>query len=249
MNDLVSIIVPVYNAEEFIRETVNTVLQQSYENWELILVDDCSCDNSVNIIKEYISDRIKLIELKQNSGPAIARNVGIDNSKGRFIAFLDADDLWVKDKLKKQINFMLKNNYSFTFTGYEFADSNGIKNGVKVNIPQYLDYNQALKNTTISTITVMLDIYKISKDEIKMPDIRIGQDSATWWKILKNDSIAYGLNEYLSIYRRSKKTLSSNKLTAIKGTWDLYRKNEGMSIIQSSYNFIFYLSNAIRRRI
>lgn len=248
MNDLVSVIVPVYNAEKFIRETVNTVLQQSYENWELILVDDCSCDNSVNIIKGYVSHKIKLIESKQNSGPAITRNIGINSSKGRFIAFLDADDLWAKDKLQKQINFMVKNNYSFTFTGYEYASEDGVGIGKTVKVPKFLDYNRALKNTTIFTSTVILDKSKLPEELINMLNVK-SEDTATWWKILKSDNIAYGLNEYLSIYRRSAKTLSSNKLVAIKRTWNLYRKIEGLSIVESTYNFIFYLSNAIRRRI
>jgi teichuronic acid biosynthesis glycosyltransferase TuaG len=248
MEDLVSIIVPVYNSEMFIRDTINTVLEQTYKNWELILVDDCSRDNSINIIKEYISTRIKLIQLGENSGAAISRNLGIDNAKGRFIAFLDSDDLWVKDKLEKQIRFMKENNYYFTFTGYEFANANGIGNGKIVIIPKSLSYKQALKNTTIFTSTVILDKNNIPKKIMYMPNFK-SEDTATWWKILRNSNIAYGLNKKLSYYRRTKNTLSSNKLTALKRVWKLYRDVEKLTVIKSVYNFAFYSFNAIKRRL
>ena len=166
---LVSIVVPVYNSEKFILDTIDTVEKQSYKNWELIFVDDCSKDNSTKIIKERIKDdnKIKLIELKKNSGAATARNVGIDESKGSYIAFLDSDDLWKKEKLENQLAFVKENGCAFSFTGYEFADEYGLGNGKVVKVPFKMNYKKALKNTTIFTSTVMFDLEKISKDQIK----------------------------------------------------------------------------------
>lgn len=249
--DLISIVVPVYNAEKFLTDTINTVLSQTYENWELIFVDDKSNDKSKEIISEYLNKnkKIKLIENKENSGAAVSRNNGIKEAKGNYIAFLDADDLWKKEKLEKQLKFMKERNCAFSFTGYEFANENGNRAGKIVKVPNEIDYKKALKNTVISTITVMLDINKLGKELIEMPNVRKGQDTATWWKILKTGEKAYGLNENLSVYRRSSHTLSSNKISALKRTWNLYRNVENLNFICSLYNYCMYIINAIKRRI
>lgn len=249
--ELISIIVPVYNSEKFIKDTIKTVEEQTYENWELLLVNDCSTDNSKKIIEKYEKKdkRIKLIDLEQNSGAAIARNTGIDRANGKYIAFLDSDDLWEKEKLEKQIKFIKKNNCVFSFTGYEFANEDGIGNGKVVTVPFKINYKQALKNTTIWTSTVIFDVEKLGKELIKMPNVRRGQDTATWWKVLKTGVVAYGLNESLSLYRRSNNTLSSNKIKALKRTWNLYRNVEHLSLLASLYNFSWYCFNAIKRRI
>ena len=249
MKDLVSIIVPVYNAEKFIDETINTVLNQTYTNWELLLVNDCSTDNSIDIIKKFKDKRIKLINNKVNSKAAISRNNGIKKAKGRYICFLDADDLWDKEKLEKQVKFMNEKDCAFSFTGYEFADENGKPNGKKVFIPETITYKQALKNTTIWTSTVMFDMNKLSKEDIYMPNVARGQDTATWWKVLKKIDYAYGLNEILSFYRRTNDSLSANKFVALKRTWNLYRNVEHLNIFSSSYNFTIYCFNAVKRRV
>ena len=250
-NQLVSIITPVYNSEKFLEDTIKSIENQTYTNWEWILIDDCSTDKSVEVIKKYANKnpKIRLIKLKENSGAAIARNTGIDNAKGKYIAFLDSDDLWKKEKLEKQIKFMQKNNYEFTYTGYEFADEKGKPTGKVVKVPTEINYKQALKNTTISTCAVIFDIENLDKQLIYMPNIRKGQDTATWWKILKTGITAYGINESLFLYRRSENTLSSNKFAALKRTWNLYRNVEKLSFIASAYNFIFYVFNAIKRRV
>lgn len=250
-DNLVSIVVPVYNAEKFIRDTIETVKQQTYANWELLLVNDCSSDKSIEIIREYEKEdsRINLINLDKNSGAAIARNAGIENAKGKFIAFLDSDDLWEENKLKKQIDFMKKNKYDFTFTAYDFTDEEGNKINKKVNVPEELTYKQALKNTTIFTSTVIFNVENLGKELIYMPNVRRGQDTATWWKVLKTGVNAYGLNESLSMYRRSNNTLSSNKIKALKRTWNLYRNVEKLSAFKSFYYFCFYVLNAIKRRV
>ena len=247
--DLVSIIVPVYNAEEFINDTIKTVQDQTYKNWELIMIDDCSTDRSTEQILKYKSDKIKLIKLKKNSGAAICRNTGTKEAKGRYIAFLDADDLWKKEKLEVQLKFIKDKKCAFSFTGYEFADKDGVGNGKIVKVPEKINYKQALKNTTIWTSTVMFNMNKLKKEDIYMPDVKRGQDTATWWKVLKTGVEAYGLNKNLSIYRRSTGTLSSNKFKALKRTWDLYRNVERLNIFYSLYNFLWYCFNAARRRI
>jgi len=164
VEDLVSIIIPVYNAEKYIKQTIETIKGQVYGNWEAVFVDDCSTDKSAEIIKKDVSNKIKLIKLNKNSGPAIARNIGIEVSEGKYVCFLDADDLWKKDKLEKQINFMKKKNCAFSYTSYYYIDDEGEKCSKKVEIPDTLNYKEALKNTRILTITAMFDMEKIKKD-------------------------------------------------------------------------------------
>ena len=238
--DLVSIIVPIYNAERFMVDTINTVVNQTYTNWELLLINDCSTDSSKDIASKYLNNKIKWFDMDKNGGAALARNRGIDEAQGEFICFLDADDLWEEQKLEKQVEFMKKNNCAF---------ESGQPNGKKVFVPEKLNYNSALKNTTIWTSTVMLDMKQLTKDDIYMPNVRRGQDTATWWKILKKIDYAYGLNEVLSYYRRTASSLSSNKIKALKRTWYLYRNIEQLNILTSLYNFCWYCFNAIKRRI
>ena len=143
---------------------------------------------------------------------------------------------------------MKEKNYEFSFTGYEFANESGIPNGKKVFVPSKMNYKDALKNTTIWTTTVMFDLNKLTKDDIYMPNVK-SEDTACWWKILKKIDYAYGLNEILSFYRRSEGTLSSNKIEAIKRIWNLYRNVEKLNVFQSSYCFINYAFNTVRRRL
>lgn len=248
---LVSIIIPVYNAASYLEETINSIQEQTYSNWEAIFIDDCSSDNSYDIIKQYQKNdkRIKVIKNKINNGVAISRNNGIDYAKGEYLCFLDADDKWHPKKLEKQINFMQKLNCEFSFTGYQFANEKCNPNGKIVSVPDKINYKQALKNTTIWTSTVMFDMNKLSKEDIRMPNIKRGQDTATWWKVLKKIQYAYGLNEVLSYYRRTNNSLSANKLTALKRTWNLYRNVEHLNILSSLYNFCWYCFNAVRRRV
>ena len=245
---LVSIVIPVYNAEKFLEDTINCVLNQTYDNWELLLINDCSKDNSKKVAKQFLSDKIKWIDMKKNGGAALARNKGIEVAKGKYLCYLDADDLWEKDKLKKQVTFMQEKKCAFSFTGYEFADAKGVPTGKKVFIPEKINYKQALKNTTIWTTTVMFDMEKLSKEDIYMPNVK-SEDTASWWKILKKIDYAFGLNEILSYYRRTEGTLSSNKFEAIKRIWNLYRNVEKLNLVYSFYYFCWYAFNAVRRRI
>lgn len=250
--ELVSIIVPVYNVEKYIEETMECVRKQTYPHWELLLVEDGSGDNTISVIEEYIKrtgeERIRLICQPSNMGAAKARNRGLAEAKGRYIAYLDADDLWVPQKLEHELDFMTQKDAAFAFTGYEFADEKGRGLGTVVRVPATLTYKEALKNTTIFTTTVMFDTAKIDKDLLEMPIIK-SEDTALWWKVLRNGYIAYGLDENLVKYRRVGKSLSSNKLEALRRIWNLYRKAEGMSVISSAWNFCFWAVRAVKRRI
>lgn len=251
MEEMVSIIVPVYRAAFYIAETIEMVRRQTYKNWELILVDDCSPDNSAEIIQGMQSsneaERIRLIRKDFNEGAAKARNTGVEMAEGRYIAFLDADDIWEATKLEKELAFMKEKQAAFAFTAYEFGDENAKGTGKVVAVPKQLTYRKALTRTVIFTTTVMFDLEKISKEQIRMPDVE-SEDTAAWWKILKAGYVAYGLNEVLAIYRRPVKSLSSNKLTAIRRIWMLYRR-EGLTVPVSAFCFCMWAIRATLRRI
>ncbi|MBD5452177.1 MAG: glycosyltransferase [Lachnospiraceae bacterium] len=246
---LVSIVVPVYNAQNFIRETIQCVQAQTYTQWELLLVDDCSSDNSCNVIEEmqHTDSRIKLIRQETNGGAARCRNKGVSCACGRYLCFLDADDIWGKQKLERELAF-ISGGKGFVFTGYEFADENGQGLGKIVHVPEQITYHEALKNTTIFTSTVMIDRTIIADTDIMMPCIE-SEDTATWWNILKKYGMGFGLDECLVRYRRSAGTLSSNKLQAIRRIWNLYRNHAKLSVGKSLYCMVFWAFRAVFRRI
>lgn len=248
MNNKVSIVVPVYNAEDCISDTIMSVLKQSYTDFELLLVDDSSTDKSCSIMEGFLSDNVRILDNTEAKGAAGARNTGIKNAAGRYIAFLDADDLWIPDKLSKQIAFMENMGAAFSFTGYEFADENGRGLGKIVRVPRTISYKEALKNTTIFTSTVIFDMDMLCKEDILMPYVK-SEDTATWWKVLKKTGIAYGLDESLTLYRRMGSSLSSNKLEAIRRIWNLYRKTEHLGIVYSIYCFCHWAYRAVARRV
>lgn len=250
MDDLISIVVPVYQVETFIAETIESVQKQSYQNWELILVDDCSKDGSCAIIGRMAAEdsRICLIRQERNQGAAAARNCGVRRAKGRYLCFLDSDDLWEPDKLSEELSFMQEKQAGFVFTGYEFADEYGNGLGKIVRVPGEITYSEALKNTTIFTSTVMFDRRKIKDEDIFMPAIA-SEDTATWWHLLKVYGNAYGLDKNLVKYRRSANTLSSNKIEAIKRIWRLYRRQEKLNVFYSAYCMGFWALRAVLRRV
>ena len=176
---MISIVTPVYNAEKYIEETIRTVLDQTWKDWEWILVDDGSADRSVEIIEQYKDSRIRLIRQK-NKGAAAARNRGIEAAKGRYIAFLDSDDIWDPNKLTNSLQYMQKLDAGFVFTAYEFGDENAQPTGKRVRVPKKLTYKKALARTVIFTSTVLIDTQKIGRPH--MPDVG-SEDTATWWTI------------------------------------------------------------------
>ena len=249
MSELVSIITPCYNSEKFIEECITSVLNQSYQNWEMLIVDDNSSDNSSILIKSYSKqdDRIKPIFLNDNLGPAMARNKAISIAKGKYIAFLDSDDIWLPKKLEIQINFMKKNNCSFVFSSYSVISDNKNKSKYTINAPERISYKMYLKNTIIGCLTVIIDKTKFKK--IEMPNLRSSHDMALWLNLLKQEEFAYGIAQDLAVYRVHKSSNTSNKLRAIYDVWNVYRKHEKLDFFSSLYNFVFYAINALIKRI
>ncbi len=252
MSDLVSIVVPVYNVKAYIVDTIKSVQAQTYTNWELLLIEDGSTDGTREFLAAYLEkypdERIVYKPLPENIGAALARNYGLDLSRGRFVAYLDSDDIWQADKLAHQIAFMKEKKAAFCFTGYEFADASGIGTGKVVSVPPTLTYKKALKNTTIFTSTVMFDTAVLSKESLHMPKVK-SEDTALWWSVLRQGQTAFGLNENLVLYRRLDNSLSSNKIEAIRRIWNLYRKEEKLNIFYSMYNFCFWAWRAVKRRV
>lgn len=239
----VSVIIPMHNSSNYIIKCINSVINQTYNNLEIILIDDNSDDKTLKKVKKIKDNRIKIIKLKNNSGAAIARNKGIEISTGDYICFLDSDDYWVKNKIEKQVKFI--KDKAFIYSEYEYLRNNKKHRAI---VPKSLTYKELLKNSAIFTSTVMLNMKYLTKEDIYMPNIRMGQDYGAWYKILKKVGIAYGMQEVLSVYRVGNKSLSSNKFKAIKRTWNLY-KMEKITIYKRIYYIICHSYNAIKRRI
>lgn len=248
---LVSIITPAYNSERFIEETINSVLGQTYRNWEMIIVDDCSTDKTCEIVTKLslVDSRIKLIKKNENSGAATSRNIALENSNGRFIAYLDADDIWLSDKLTKQVKFMIDNNYGFSCCSYEVIDSDGNSKNKFIKMKDKVDYMGFLCNNLLQTVGMMADLKIVNRDTLIMPQMRRRQDAATWLQVLKSGFQCYGMKEILAQYRRVEGSLSSNKAKAVTGVWYLYREIEGLNIVISSYCFVRYAFLAVWKRI
>ncbi len=248
----ISIVVPVYNAEKYIEQTVDMVRRQTFTDWELILVEDCSKDNSADVLRTLENrlqdSRIRVIYKEHNEGAAKARNTGVEAVSGRYLAFLDADDIWKEDKLANELGFMQKRQAAFVFTAYEFGDENGVGTGKIVKVPDTLTYKEALSRTFIFTSTTLFDLSALGKDLVKMPDVP-SEDSATWWQILRVGYTAYGYPEVTTIYRRPPKSLSSNKGKAIQRIWYLYRKVEKLPLLTSTICFMGWAFRATMRRL
>ena len=249
MSDLISIITPCYNSSKFIDECVNSVLLQSYCNWELLLVDDCSNDNSKELLLniEKKDERIKVTFLDNNIGAANARNVAIQKAKGKYIAFLDSDDSWDSMKLDKQISFMVQNDIAFSFTSYQSISENGLDIISVIEAPYKMTYNNYLKNTIIGCLTVIIDREKVG--DFEMPSIRSSHDMALWLLIMKRGFVAYGFNENLANYRIVSSSNTSSKWDAAKDVWRVYRNLEKLSFFYSIWCFLNYAFNAVIKRI
>lgn len=246
--DLVSIITPLYNAEDFIAKTIESVRNQTYTNWEMLIVDDCSTDQSAQIVKQYVErdERIHYIRLDQNVGVAQARNEAIECANGRYLAFLDSDDLWKQDKLYCQIAFMKKNSIAFSYTACSVIDENGKNAGKVRNVPAEVTYQELLKGNVIPCLTVVLD--KEQMMDVRMPRIH-HEDYATWLNILKAGVTAYGIKDVLAEYRVRGKSVSANKLQSVGWTFDIYRKYLGFSFGKSCWLLLNYLLAAVRKRV
>ena len=244
---LVSIITPSYNSEKFISETIKSVLNQTYKNWEMLIVDDASKDKTIQIINTFCKQdsRIKLFQLKNNSGAALARNKGISQAKGDFISFLDSDDLWLPKKIELQINFMQKMNCGLSFTSYDIINEKGNFKNKIIACKDKLDYNRMLYSNEIGCLTAMYNKKILGK--IFFPEIRKRQDYGLWLKILKIQKYAFGLPIVLAHYRDRSNSISNNKLEMVRWNWNLYKNVENLPFITSIYIMIVWAYRGFKK--
>ena len=245
---MVSIIMPSFNSEKWIAEAIASVQSQTYADWELLITDDASTDQTVKIIKEIqqTDSRIKLFQLDVNSGSAKARNHSLSFAKGRYISYLDSDDLWQPEKLELQLAYMQKHNLAMCYTDYDLINDSGeyIKT---TKVPDTTDYESFLRGPITCSHTVMFDTHSVEKDLLIMPDVRRGQDAATWLQVLKAGHTGQALHKSLAKYRRHEGSLSSNKFKAIKRTWHLYRNIEHLTLAHACICFVSYAIKAVKK--
>jgi teichuronic acid biosynthesis glycosyltransferase TuaG len=249
LSSLVSIITPSFNSARFIKECIDSVLSQTYADWELLIVDDCSKDNSKELLFniEKKDPRVKVTFLDNNIGSAEARNIAIRQAKGKYIAFLDSDDYWEKEKLANQIEFMKSNDIAFSFSSYIPISEDGKVFYSPIFSIEKIGYHDYLKNTIIGCLTVVIDREKTG--DFEMPNIRSSHDMALWLIIMKRGFYAYGLNENLAKYRNVSISNTASKWRAAKDVWMVYRKIEKLSFLYSFWCFLNYAFNAIIKRI
>lgn len=243
-NEIVSVITPVYNVGKVISRTIESMLAQEYDNLEVVLVDDCSKDNSAKVIAEYMAKYPNIVyhRLEKNGGAAVARNTALKLAKGRYVAFLDSDDMWCGGKIKRQIAFMKEKDAAISCTAMDCIDEEDRPlNSVRC-VKEKISYNFLLKNTMISTSTVMIDRNKTG--DFQMPQRRGGQDYATWLMLMRDGTICYGLNEVLSHYRVMSKSLSSNKWKSVRQVWEIQTQDEGISKVSAALNVCCFIVNA-----
>ena len=250
MKDLVSIITPSYNTAKYIGKTIESVQAQTYKNWEMIIVDDCSSDNTDEVVASYMSDkRIKYIKNEKNSGAAVSRNRALREARGRWIAFLDSDDLWSSEKLEKQISFMEKNGYYFSYTNYEEIDITGEKTGVNVTGPKKITKMGMFNYCWPGCLTVMYDYNVVGL--IQIEDIKKNNDYAMWLKVCKKAE-CYLLDECLAQYRKGRAgSISTHSIKTMLGWhYKLYRQaekqNVAMSLVNTGRNLLFGVYKKIK---
>lgn len=243
----ISIIMPAYNAEKTINAAIKSVIGQTFPNWELLIINDCSTDKTKEIISEWLNcdQRIGLIENPQNLGVAQTRNQGVAHARGEWVAFLDSDDLWKPDKLEMQIKWVKKFHARLVFTGSAFIDEDGREIDYYLNVPQKLSFRELLKQNLISCSSVLVKKELLLR--YPMVEKNMHEDYAVWLSILKNERIyAYGINQPLLIYRVSAKSKSGNKGKAALMHWRVYRYI-GLPFILSVYYFLWYMVRNLKK--
>lgn len=241
---LVSVIMPNYNGEKYLSQSIQSVIDQTYTNWELLFVDDCSTDKSLDKVSSFGDERIKVFKNQENQGAAISRNVAINEAKGKWIAFLDSDDIWMPNKLEMQLSYMHNNDISFSFSDYEVIDEG---NKVISTFKPRLDictYKDILKHNHIGCLTVIYDSKKLGK--VYMPtNATKREDMACWLNILKNGEQAFCLHECLARYKVHSNSVSSNKIKMMKWQWNLYRKVEKLPFVKCVYFMSHWAINGV----
>ena len=245
IDNLVSIITPAYNAASTISETIMSVLNQTYDNWEMIIVDDCSTDDTIKVVKTFTDKRIKLLHNEVNLGPAMSWNRAFEVMQGRWVAFLDADDLWTPTKLQDQLQFMITNGYEYTFTSYDWIDSKGKPLGKIIKAKPDYGYYDSLKKPLIGNSTVILD-RKVIKIPM-LPNVRYNNDACLRVPISKAGHIAHGLSDIYMHYRIMPKSVSRNKFRAAKNYWTILREIHHLPFIKRCYYFSYYALNSIKK--
>ena len=244
---LVSVIIPVYNAENHIDQTLQSVFTQTYKNIEVVIVDDRSRDKSAEIIAEYQKKHPEIIFFKQpeNKGAGHARNKALELGRGQYAAFLDADDIWKPEKIEKQVELLQRKKGGFCFTAIEMIDGNGKVIKGKRKVKEEIDYDFLLSNTMIPTSGVMID--RTVKGDFRMHLRRGGQDYATWLRLLRDGSKAYGIDEALVSYRIDGNSLSSNKLESIKQIWEIQIRDEQIGKIAAMQHIVRWCWNSVKK--
>lgn len=239
-SSLISIITPCYNAAATISQTIKSVIRQNYQNWEMIIIDDCSSDNSAELIHHFCErdKRIRYLTTSTPSGsPALPRNIGIDNAKGDYIAFLDSDDVWLPDKLQKQIDAIKMNGYELMYSFYEKIDWEGTRNNRIIRTRGKSTYKSLLKSNSIPCLTSIISRGAIGDTRFKqIPQ----EDFCFWLDILKKGYVAYNLGEVTALYREAKMSRSSNKLDMFKGYWNVIRNHQHIALLPACYYMITY---------
>lgn len=245
MNDLISIITPCYNSEEYIEETIQSVLSQTYTNWEWWIVDDCSSDRSVEIIKQFNDPRIHLIVLENNSGAAVARNVGLNNAKGRFITFIDSDDLWLENFLEKSVEFLTETKEELVYASYKRFDENLEPLLDDFIAEDNIDYHRILYNCPIPMLTSMYDSKRIGK--VQIPEVDMREDYAMWIEILKKIPKARSIKEPLGIYRIRQNSYSRNKFLILRKQFSVYYRYLKLPLLKSTYYTLHWALNGMKK--
>ena len=244
--DLVSIITPAFRVERIVQDTIDTVRKQTYPNWEMLVADDCSPDGTASVISAAASvdPRVRLIRCKVNGGPAAARNAALAEARGRWIAFLDSDDLWLPEKLEETIRHAVANRSALTFTGFRRISYDGLETGGYISVPESLSYQQLLGNTAIATSTVLVDRRLVGDFSMKKVYY---DDFVCWLEILKKGFKAHGLNKDLMRYRVVVNSVSRNKRRSAAEVWKTYRQVENLGLVSSAWFFLRYAFNAFRK--
>lgn len=240
INGLVSVIMPTYNCGRFIKETISSIQAQTYENWQIEIVDDCSTDDTKAIVEELMvhDNRIHYYCLENNSGAAVARTEAMKRAQGEYMAFCDSDDLWMPDKLERQLRFMKENDYAFSCTAYEQIDEESKSLNRIIKTVTKTDYNRLLLDCPVGNSTVMYSVAKMGKFEV--PNIRKRNDDALWLTMLKKEKYIWGMPDVLMRYRIRSNSISSNKLAVIKYHWILYRDIEHLSVLRSAFHIGYW---------
>jgi len=244
---LISIITPSWNVEGLIGETIASVQAQTFSDWELLIADDCSTDNTAAVIESFAAKdpRVKLIRQPRNGGPALARQAAIEQATGRFIAFLDSDDLWLPTKLERQIAFAREHRAALSYTGFRRINEDGSVTGRLISVPASLTYDQLLRNTAIATLTAMID--RDISGPIAMKNEGY-DDFCLWLDVLRPGHVAYGLNEDLARYRVRGVSVSSRPLRSAGWVWRIYRNVERLSLLKSAWCFAHWGARAWLKR-